>query len=214
MVGVVRATMLRGRAVVLKVCMRRLVVACSVRCSPLAIHPTHPHLTCTSMNGTDRATLMHQRDAFLARILVAIGCLGESMTVVTTPHKGKPITQLVTSDADQVKVDFALYEPSTVNGHWRLHIAGIGYDKQWRRLDLVDVETVAAAIAKPIAAHRAECAAQLAVRRLNARLPVGCAMRASTNRRGGLTVDVRDPLTEGQAQAILDVASSWRAVAP
>lgn len=166
------------------------------------------------MNGTDRATLMHQRDAFLARLIAAIDSLGESMTVVTTPHKGRPTTQLVTSDADQVKVDFALYEPSTVDGHWRLHIAGIGYDKQWRRLDLVDVETIAVAIAKPIAGHRAECAAQLAVRRLNARLPKDCALRACTTGRGRLDIDVFGTLTEPQAKAILDLARSWLVVAP
>ncbi len=155
--------------------------------------------TLSPMNGTKRAAILLEHDAFLARVIEAVAALGEAVTITTTPNKGRPITHFAT--ADGVTVKFDLYDAS-IGGRWRMQVGG-GYDKYWQRLDSVDVAPIASVIVKPIATKRAEIMGRAIVDRLNATLPVAANVRARCNYDGSFGLDVLCPLTEAQVKAML-----------
>lgn len=156
------------------------------------------------MNGTKRAAIIHQQDAFIARIVAAIAVLGETMTLVTTPQRGQPFTQFVT--ADGLGVDFDIFAPNTSDGHWRVTADGVRYDNTCLKLDTVDVEKIAKVLVRPVATKRAEKIAWNIAARLNEDLPRDGSFRVITDHRGGLGLYTSKAFTEAQVVAMIAAA--------
>jgi hypothetical protein len=155
------------------------------------------------MNGTKRAETMATRDAFIARIVAAVTELGETMTLVTKPQKGRPLTHFQTADGLLVKFD--LLQPNGATGMWQI-IAHHGYNKSYGRLDLVDVKPIAEILVKPIVDKRTEAASMVVATKLNAEIPIDSTLRFRAGHRGGLYVELRETVTEAQARALVVAA--------
>lgn len=163
------------------------------------------------MNGTKRAETMMIRETFIARIIAAMAEFGETMTLVTKPQKGRPLTHFQTADGLTVKFD--LLQPNGATGMWQV-LAHHGYNKSYGRLDLVDVKPIAEIIVRPIADQRAQAASEKEAGKLRSDMPSNSPMRLRAGPRGGLFLDIRDPMTVDQAATMIVAARACGILPP